>query len=80
MSQKVFVDDFIWIENRSKFIEDFIKNRNEDSDIGYFFEVYVQHPEELHELHNDLQVLPEKMKIRKVEKTIANLYDKKNMS
>ena len=30
----------------------------------------------LHELHNDLPFLPEKMKIEKIEKLIANLHDK----
>ena len=30
----------------------------------------------LFELHNDLPLLPEKMKIKKVKKLVANLYDK----
>ena len=30
----------------------------------------------LHELYNDLPFLPEKMKIEKIEKLIANLHDK----
>ena len=41
-----------------------------------FFEVHVQYLEKLHELHNDLPFLPEKMKIKKVEKLVANLQDK----
>ena len=53
----------------------FIKNYNEDSDIGYFLKVDVQHSEVLHELHNDLQSLPETMKMGKVEKVSANFYD-----
>ena len=36
-----------------------------------------QCPEELHELHNDLPFLLARMKIGKVEKTIANSHDKK---
>ena len=43
---------------------------------GYFLEVDVQFLEKLHELHNDLPFLSERMKIEKVEKLIANLRDK----
>ena len=31
----------------------------------------------MHEFRNDLQFLPERMKIRKVEKLLANFYDQK---
>ena len=67
---------FEWIEDTSQFNEDFIKNFNEESDEGYFLEVDVKYPEKLHELHNDLPFLPEKMKIGKVEKLGTNLHDK----
>ena len=40
------------------------------------FEVDVQYLEKLHELHNDLPFLPERMKIKQVEKLVANLHDK----
>ena len=36
----------------------------------------MQYLEKLHEFHNDLPFLPERMKIEKVEKIIPNLYDK----
>ena len=45
-------------------------------DVGYFLEVDIQYPENLHNLHNDLHFLPERMKIEKVEKLVANLHDK----
>ena len=32
--------------------------------------------EKLHELHNDLLFLPERMKTEKVEKLVSNLHDK----
>ena len=54
----------------------FIKIYNEDSDIGYFIEADVQYPEELHEIHNDLPFLPNRMNIEKVE---AKMHDKKKM-
>ena len=53
-----------------------LKNYNGESDKGYFFEVDVQYTEKLHVLHNDLPFLPERMKIEKVEKLVANLHDK----
>ena len=74
--QKLPVNNFEWIKDTSQFNEDFIKNYNEESDEGYFLKVVVQYLEKLHELHNDLPFLPERMKIRKVEKLVANLHDK----
>ena len=53
-----------------------MKNCNEESDEGYFFKLDVQYLEKLRELHNDLPFLPERMKIEKVEKLVANLHDK----
>ena len=76
MSQKLPVNNFEWIKDTSQFNEDFIKNYNEESDEGYFLEVDVQYLEKLHELHNDLPFLPERMKIEKVEKLVTNLHDK----
>ena len=76
MSQKLPVNNFQWIKDTSQFNEDFIKNYNEESDEGYFLEVDVQYLKKLYELHNDLRVLPGRMKILKVEKLVANLHDK----
>ena len=67
---------FQWIEDISSFNEGFIKNYDEGSDEGYFLEVDVQYPEILLELHNDLPFLPERMKLEKIEKFVANLHDK----
>ena len=38
-----------------------------------------KYPENLHNLHDDLPILPEKMKNEKVEKLIENLHDKKRI-
>ena len=43
---------------------------------GYLLEVDVKFPEELHDSHNGLPFMCEKMKINKVEKLVPNLYDK----
>ena len=62
----------------SKIDEDFIKNYAEDGNIGYFLNVAIEYPKELHDLHSDLPFLPERMKIDKCNKLVCNLYDKKN--
>ena len=72
MLQKLPVNNFEWVEDTSQFNEDFIKSYNKESDEGYFIEVDVQYPEKLHERHNDLPFLPERMKIEKVEKLVSN--------
>ena len=66
MSQKLPVNKFERIKDISKFNEDFIKNCNEESNERYFLEVDVQYIEKLHELHNDLPFLSERIKIEKV--------------
>ena len=75
MSKKLPVNKFEWIEETSQFNENFVKNHNEESK-KYFLEVNVQYPEKLHDLHIDLPFLPERMKLKKVEKLVANLDDK----
>ena len=76
MSQKLPVYKFEWIKDTSQFDEDFIKNYNEETNERYFLVVDVQYPEKVYELHNDLPFLPERMQIEKVEKLVANLYNK----
>ena len=60
----------------SKILPNLMKNYNEVSDEEYFLEVDVQYLEKLHELHNDLPFLPERIKIGKFENLAANLHDK----
>ena len=76
MSQNLSVNGFKWITNVSKTDEDFIKNYNEDGDIGYFLEIDIEYPRNLHDSHSDLPFLPERMKIDKCNKLVCNLYDK----
>ena len=61
-----------------QFNEDFIKNNDECSDKGYFFEVDLEYPKNLHDLQSYLPFLPERMKINKCSKLVYNLYDKNN--
>ena len=46
MSQKLPVIGFEWVKQKklSKFNEDFIKNYDENSNKGYFFEVHIDYP------------------------------------
>ena len=52
-----------------------MKSYNKKSDEGHFLQVDVQYLQKLRELHNDLLISPERMKIGKVEKLVANLHD-----
>ena len=63
MSQKFPVNNLERIKETSSFIEDSIKNYNEEIDEGYFLEVNVQYRENVYNLHHDLPFLPERMKI-----------------
>ena len=78
MSQKLLVNGFKWIkkEELSKFNEDFIKNYDENGNIGYFLEVDINYPKELFNLHKDLPFLPESKKVNKVEKLICSIENK----
>ena len=59
MSQKFHVKGFRQVKD---FDEGFTKNYKKSDEV-YFFEVDIQDPEELHELHYDLPFLLVRMKI-----------------
>ena len=79
MSQKLPVNDFKWVkqEELSKLNEDFIKNYDENGNIGYFFEVDIDYWKTLFDLHKDLPFLPESKEANKVEKLICDIEDKR---
>ena len=79
MSQKLPVNDFKWVkqEELSKFNEDFIKNYDENGNIGYFIEVDIDYPKELFNLHKYLPFLPESKNANNIEKLICDVEDKK---
>ena len=76
MLQELPVNKFECIEETSQFKENFIKNYDKESDGRYFLDVVVQHPEKLHELDNDLPLLPGRKKVKKVERIVTKLCDK----
>ena len=78
MEQNLPVGGFEWVRDVSRIDEDFIKNYDKNSDIGYFLKADIEYPKELHDLHSDLLFLLEIMKINKYSKLVCNLDDKKN--
>ena len=64
-------------KNVSKFHGKFIKRFDEDSNKEYIFEVDIEFPKDLQNLHSDLPFLSERMKIKKCNKLVCNLFDKK---
>ena len=76
MSQKLPLNGFEWVKNLSQFNESFIKNYDENSDIGYFLKVVIDYPENLFNLNQDLPFLLKRKKVNKVEKLICNVEDK----
>ena len=77
MSQKLPVNGFMWYNKYvSEFDEDFIKNYDENTDVGYFLKVDVKYPKKLFSTHNELPFLPERKKLGKVEKLVCSIEDK----
>ena len=52
------------------------QNYNENSDTGYFLKVDVEYLKRLQNFDNDLPFLPERMKIKKCNKLVCNLFEK----
>ena len=76
MSKKLPVNGFKWEKDLSRFNENFIKNYNENSDVGYFLEVDIEYPKQLWSSHKDLPFLTERKKLEKVEKFVCSIDDK----
>ena len=73
MSKQWPVNGFKCENDLSRFNENFIKNYDENSDVGYFLEVDIEYPKQLWGLHKDLQFLPERKKLGKVEKLVCSI-------
>ena len=78
MSHKLPVNGFKWLERLSKFGKSIIKTSDESSDKGHFLKVVVEYPKNLFNLHSDLPFSSEKNKIKKCNKLVCNIKDKKN--
>ena len=62
MSQPLPVDNFEWMSEREIASQD-VTTVTDEADTGYILEVDLEYPPELHDLHSDYPVAPEKMKI-----------------
>lgn len=86
MSQNLPIDGFKWSSE-----DEYYKCKDTDG-IGFALEVNLEYPKDLHQLHNDYPLAPERVKVDKsmlsdynlqfnnksfTEKLIPNLYDKK---
>ena len=78
MSQKLPVICFKWVYDLWIFNKDFIKNCNENSNIGYFLEVDVQKiiQKKFLVLIKTYQFLPERKKLEKVAELVCSIEDK----
>ena len=79
MLQPLPTGEFKWVNVREdiepKKVVDMLAN-NSDWGYGYLLEVDVEYPPELHDHHNDLPFMCEKISVNGVEKLVPNLYDK----
>ena len=63
MSQYLPHGGFKWIKVNNKVVNR-ILNISADSSCGYFLEVDLDYPEELHDFHKDFIMAPEKIKLK----------------
>ena len=74
MSQLLPTGGFKWTDVNPNEISELATR----TDKGYLLEVDVSYPKELHNPHNDLLFMCERMEINGVEKLVPSLKDKKN--
>ena len=79
MSQKLPVNGFKWVEKLSRINERYIKNYNENSDIGYFLEVDIDYPKELFNLHKIYYFYQKEKKLINAKNLFVVWKTKKNM-
>ena len=74
MSQPLPTGRFRWASIKLNEVGELAARTNK----RYLLEVNVSYPRELHNLHNDLTFLCERMEINSVEKLVPNLHNKRN--
>ena len=79
MTEKLPRSCFKWVTNAYRINKDYIKKYDEDSNKGFFLKVDIEYPEELHNLHIDLPLLPQNMKINGHNKLVCTQYDTKSI-
>ena len=76
MSEYLPYGGFKWVEVDNKTINR-ILNKRDNSLHGYFLEVDLEYPEELHDYHKDYPMAPEKIKVREEMSSPLQLEMKK---
>ena len=61
MQEKLPIGDFCW--NQSEWSEEDILALDDNAETGYFFEVALKYPQQLHEKHNDYPFGPQNIRI-----------------
>ena len=76
MSQDLPTGDFKWMKKTEEFTVKRISKLVKKNKHDYYLEVDVEYREILHDKHNRLPFMPEKMKIEGVQKLTPNLFGK----
>ena len=71
MSEYLPYEKFEWVKNVDELD---VMSINKKSDVGYFLEVDLEYPNELHELHNNYPLAPKKLA---VSNNLLSAYCKK---
>ena len=74
MSQPLPTSKFKWVDIKPSQISTLAASKIK----GYLLEVNIKYPTDLHDSHNDLPFMRDKIKINQVKKLVPNLKDKKN--
>ena len=62
MRQYLLINNFKWVKNVDKTEQKLMRIKN-NSSTGYVIEVYLEYPQEVHDIHNDYPLAPEKINI-----------------
>ena len=71
MCKKLPLNGYMWAKNLDIYTDKFIKNYDDNRNLGYLLEVDIEYPKQLQKAHSDLPFLPEKK-----DKLLATLEDK----
>ena len=71
MCKKLPLNRYMWAKNLDIYTDKFIKNYDDNINLGYLLEADIEYPKQLQEAHSDLPFLPEKK-----NKLLATLEDK----
>ena len=74
MSQQLPTGKFEWVNIKPSQIHTLATSKVK----GYLLEVDIKYPTDLHDSHNDLPFMCERMEISGIEKLVPNLRNKKN--